>query len=279
MLRERTAVSSFGQGTNKSSIYPTPVTASSSGAHASQSSYPSAVKLVGNLYVVAGEKLTHPWDANAYLIAGAEPVLIDCGSSLGYPALLRNLAEVGYGPQDIRRVLATHGHWDHLSAMAQLRTDGQAQLWVHEGDREAVETGNWERTAAFLYDCPFAPAKVDGALKDGDVIQAGDYEMRVFHTPGHSPGSVCFWIEIGGIKLLIAGDTIFGGYHPKIQSDIDAWTASLDRLLELDFDAVTIGHSTPTLMFDAKTRVREARQRLGSYFDPWFKPFHLDFRY
>jgi hydroxyacylglutathione hydrolase len=56
------------------------------------------IRLIGNLYVISGDKLTHPWDASAYLLAGDEPTLIDCGSSEGYNALKANLKKLGYTP-------------------------------------------------------------------------------------------------------------------------------------------------------------------------------------
>ncbi len=238
-----------------------------------------AVRLIGELCVVSNEKLTHAWDANAYLLAGSEPTLIDCGGVEGYPALVRNLAELGYQPRDIRRVIGTHGHWDHLSAMALLRRESDAELYLHPAEQQVVESGDWERSSAFLYNCAFPPVRVNHLLNDGDVVLAGDYRIHVYHTPGHTPGSVCFWIDVGGLKVLIAGDTLYGGYHPKIRSNLDDWLMSVDRLLELDFDVMSIGHCPPGLIFDAKRRVREARQRLGVYFDPWFKPFYHYFRY
>ncbi len=233
------------------------------------------VNLIGQLSIVSNEKLTHPWDANAYLVAGDEPTLIDCGSSAGYGALKRNLARHGYQPCDIRRVVATHGHWDHVGGMAQLRAESDAELWLHAGDRQAVETGDRDRTAAFLYDQPFPSVPVDRLLHDGEVLALGAYRFHVLHTPGHSPGSVCLWAEIAGVKLLIAGDTLWGGFHSRVCSELDAWVRSLDRLLALDVDAVTIGHSSPELIWDAKNNLREARQQFGVYFNPWFKPFHL----
>ena len=56
------------------------------------------VALIGRLNLVSGGEISHPWDANAYLISGDEPVLIDCGGSEGYPALARNLRHLGYEP-------------------------------------------------------------------------------------------------------------------------------------------------------------------------------------
>jgi glyoxylase-like metal-dependent hydrolase (beta-lactamase superfamily II) len=237
------------------------------------------VKLIGQFHVISNPKFTHPWDANAYLVAGDEPTLIDCGSSLGYAALKAALDQLGYAPRDIRRVIATHGHWDHVSSMAQLREESDAQLWMHANDRDAVEAGDDDRTSAFLYGQPFPAVKVDRLLHDNEDIAVGPYRLHVMHTPGHSPGSVVFCTEVNGIKILIAGDTLWGGFHPKLGSDLDVWAHSLDRLLSLDFDVVTIGHCPPTLIFDAKTKVREARQQFGVFFDPWFKPFHLKFVY
>jgi glyoxylase-like metal-dependent hydrolase (beta-lactamase superfamily II) len=237
------------------------------------------VRLIGQLYVVSGNKLTHPWDASAYFIAGEEPTLIDCGSSTGYPFLKQNLKQLGYEPKDIRQVIATHGHWDHLSGMAQLREESDARLLLHAADRAGVEQGDSERTAAFLYDKSFTPVQVDRTIEDGDLLTAGSYQLHVYHTPGHSPGSVSLWVEINGLKLLIAGDTLYGGYHPRIGSDLEQWRRSLDRLVALDVDVLTIGHSPPSLIFDAKTHIEEARQQFGVYFNPWFKPFHTSFRY
>ncbi len=237
------------------------------------------LRLIGQLYVVSNPKYTHPWDANSYLIAGDEPTLIDCGSSLGFEALKAGLDQIGYEPRDIRRVIATHGHWDHVSGMAQLRAESDAELWINAGDREAVETGDVDHTSAFLYGQAFPAVQVDRLLHDDEIVPIGPYRLHVFHTPGHSPGSVVFTIEINGLKLLIAGDTLWAGFHPKLGSDLDVWARSLDRVCELDFDVVTIGHCPPTLIFDAKIKVREARQQFGVFFNPWFKPFHIKFTY
>lgn len=237
------------------------------------------VKLIENLHVISGDKLTHPWDASAYLITGSEPVLIDCGSSEGYPALKRNLKQLGYEPKDITRVIATHSHWDHLSGMAQLREESDARLLLHRAEHEQAATGDYNLTSSFLYDRPFPRVQADDTLEDGDVLEVGSYRLSVHHTPGHSPGSVCLLTEIRGTKILIAGDTLYGAYYPKAGSNMEDWTASLDRLLKLEFDVMTIGHCPPTLIFDAWTKVQEARQQLGVAFNPWFKPFYLAFRY
>lgn len=229
------------------------------------------IRLLGELWVISGEGMTHPWDASAYLIKGDEPTLIDCGSTVGYPALKSALQNFGYQPGDIKKVIGTHGHWDHLSGMALLREESDAKLYMHEADREQVETGDPIKTSSFLYNKPFPPVKVDGLLNDGDVLQVNDITFTVYHTPGHTPGCICLHTRLPDVGLLIAGDTLWGGYSPRIGSDLEAWGRSLDRILELDFDVATIGHWSSGLIFDAKHKVRQARRRFGEYFDPWFK--------
>lgn len=236
-------------------------------------------ELAEGLWIVAGEEITHRWDAAAYLVTGEEPILIDCGSTEGYPALTRNLAAIGYRPDQIRAIYATHGHWDHLSAAAQLQAESGAALWIHEADRAQVESGHPELTAAFLYGRDFPPAQVTGTLADGDVHQVGSHRLLVHHTPGHTPGSVCFSLHLPSLTVLIAGDTLWGAFHAKIASDLDAWARSLDRLIDLEYDALTFGHGSPGLWLDPKQRVREARQQFGVFFNPWFKPFYLSFSY
>jgi hydroxyacylglutathione hydrolase len=237
------------------------------------------VRLIGNFHVISGDKLTHPWDASAYLIAGAEPVLIDCGSTEGYEAMKRNLKLAGYEPGQIRRVFATHGHWDHLSAAAFLKAESDVKLYIHEAERGVIGSGDEDRTAAFLYGKPFPPVKADELIHDGDVFEVCGTWLRALHTPGHTPGSVSFLIEVGGLKILIGGDTLWGGYHQRIHSNMDDWMASMEKLIKLDFDVATIGHCPPTLIFDAKTKVLEAAEQLGIYYNPWFKPFNKSFKY
>jgi hydroxyacylglutathione hydrolase len=117
------------------------------------------IRLIGRLNLVSGGEISHPWDANAYLITGDEPVLIDCGGSEGYPSLKSNLRRLGYEPGDVRKVVATHGHWDHLSATARIREESDALLLVHAADKEQVETGDPDLTVSFLYDRPSHPRR------------------------------------------------------------------------------------------------------------------------
>jgi glyoxylase-like metal-dependent hydrolase (beta-lactamase superfamily II) len=238
------------------------------------------VRLSASLWQVAGEGITHPWDANAYLLHADEPTLIDCGSTAGYPALRRALDAAGTGPGKIRRVLGTHGHWDHVSGVAGLRQDSDVELCLHAGERAAVESGDPVRTtASLLYGQPAPRLRVDSELYDGQRLLLGAAAIDVVHTPGHTPGSVCFVVSVDSYRLLVAGDTLWGGFHPDIGSDVSAWHRSLDRLLEMELDYLTFGHGTHRLLPDAHERLREARVRLGTFYDPWGRPPYLSFSY
>jgi hydroxyacylglutathione hydrolase len=150
-----------------------------------------------------------------------------------------------------------------------LRKESDAELWLHEGDRCRVETGDPDLTSAFLYGLPFLPVSVDRTLNHGEVLPVNGYEIAVHHTPGHTAGSVCLTIEIDGQKLLIAGDTIWGGYHQRIGGDLDLWRQSLDLVLDLDFEVMTFGHWS-NLIREAKPKVEKAVAGFRVLFDPWF---------
>jgi glyoxylase-like metal-dependent hydrolase (beta-lactamase superfamily II) len=90
---------------------------------------------------------------------------------------------------------------------------------------------------------------------------------------------VCVVVRVDGLRILLAGDTLYGGFSPDIGSDADAWRASLERLGRRRFDALTFGHGIDRLLGDPAGRIAEARLRFGSYYDPWFCPPRYRFSY
>ncbi len=237
-----------------------------------------ALPLAPGLWQVAGPGITHAWDAVGYLVVGRQALLVDPGSGLGAAGLDAALAACGVGYERVAAVVATHGHYDHIGDGARLQASGLPVL-VHGGDADAVRTGDAVRTCAGpLYGEPF-PAFAPGDLADGAVLDVGGASVEVVHTPGHTPGSVCLVVSVGGRRVLLAGDTLWGGFSSAIGSDEADWQESLARLAGLEVDALSFGHGLSQLLDDPAGRIAEARARFASYYDPWFRPPRLQLRY
>ena len=90
---------------------------------------------------------------------------------------------------NVRKVLTTHGHWDHIQAVTQVRDAG-------------IDVGISAEDASML-------PSYDFNLNDGQIVEVGDLKLETIHTPGHTPGSLCFKLE--GHPLVFSGDTLFPG--------------------------------------------------------------------
>ena len=140
---------------------------------------------------------------------------------------------------NVREVLETHGHWDHIQAVPQLRDAGYS---VHVTSQDAAMLPSY-----------------DEILQDDDVIKVGRLKLHTIHTPGHTPGSMCFLIE--GSPVLFSGDTLFpggpgntsfegGNFAQIIRSIDDRLFAKLDPetiILPGHGDQSTIGTERPHL--------------------------------
>lgn len=140
------------------------------------------------------------------------------------------------GDRKVKAILATHGHNDHINVAAALAEALDAPIWIHPDDLMLWEVVNPDRPP-------------DALLHDGDHLRAGDVELEVLHTPGHSPGGCCFLDRANGV--LFSGDTLFKGgpgATGRSYSDHDTIVASITtRLFALPTDTVVhTGHGDST---------------------------------
>ncbi len=136
-----------------------------------------------------------PFGTNAYIVIcqkTRDSVLIDAPAEAS--TIMNGLK--GTNP---KYIFLTHNHMDHIGALAELRTRLKVPLAAH-----ALDAGN-------------LPSPPEMLLSDGDTISFGNLKFEAFHTPGHTPGSLCF--KVG--RYLISGDTIFPGGPGKTRSPAD----------------------------------------------------------
>lgn len=102
-------------------------------------------------------------------------------------------------------ILLTHGHFDHLMGVCGLKKRFNTQVYVHKNDARALQSDKYS-LAAFV-NTSVEKTEPDYTLDDNDVLNLAGFEIKVMHTPGHSPGSVCYIVE--SERVIFSGDTLF----------------------------------------------------------------------
>lgn len=108
------------------------------------------------------------------------------------------------GGREVAGILVTHGHIDHIGALPELAEGTGAPVWLHPDDRFLFERPGMGRG-------PIPVPEGATEIADGDTVEVGGLSFEVLHTPGHSPGHVCYLLETEGETLLIGGDLLFAG--------------------------------------------------------------------
>jgi glyoxylase-like metal-dependent hydrolase (beta-lactamase superfamily II) len=165
---------------------------------------------------------------NVYVVrcrATGSAVLLDAANE--HDRLLRVARRLGVG-----LVLETHGHWDHIGAVEQVREAG-IEVWVRDEDAGRLPS-------------------YDQLLEDDDVIEVGALRLRTLHTPGHTAGSICF--ALVDTPLLFTGDTLFPGGPGNTafeDGDFPTIIRSITERIFTPFGADTIiwpGHGAPSTL-------------------------------
>jgi hydroxyacylglutathione hydrolase len=171
-----------------------------------------------------------PYANNAYVIvdrATKRSIVVDA------PFDSDKTVEAARGT-DVQMIVVTHRHADHWANIDLVKEKLGAPVFCHEGDRAPYKE------------------KVFDTLADGAVVPIGETEVRVIHTPGHTPGSICLLVE----GVLISGDTLFPGGPGRSDTpdDLREMVGSItSRLLALPDDtAVYPGHGDNTTIGDSK---------------------------
>lgn len=143
-------------------------------------------------------------DTNCYILgdrASGEGIIIDPGDE---PEKIAGAVDAE--SLNIKLIVVTHGHYDHIGAVLPLKTRYGAELLIHSLD--APMLANPRLNLSFVKDrTEIKGLKADRLLEGGDMIQVGTITLEVIHTPGHTPGCICLL----GKEWIFTGDTLFAG--------------------------------------------------------------------
>ena len=178
-----------------------------------------------------------PMDNNVYVLRckqTGDAVLLDAANE--HDRLLDLAKTLG-----VREVLETHGHWDHIQAVPQMRDAGYS---VHVTAQDAAMLPSY-----------------DELLEDDAIVNVGRLKLHTIHTPGHTPGSMCFLLD--GSPILFSGDTLFPGGPGNTSfegGDFPTIIEAIDRRLFAPLDADTIvlpGHCDQTTIGNERPHLQE----------------------
>ena len=152
---------------------------------------------------------------------------------------------------NIKYIILTHGHADHIAALTELKKKTNALIYIHAADSDMLVDPTYNLSIFTGQDlvCP----KADKFLDDGDKVEVGSFELEVLHTPGHSPGGISLFTD----KMIFTGDALFcggigrtdfpGASHTQLLKSIK------DKILSKPDDTVVYsGHGPETTIGEEK---------------------------
>jgi len=182
-------------------------------------------KITSGIYFIEGEDEFMP-DSHVYIIGEPDShdlSLVDAGLFGKGNKKIQAIKEAGINLKDIKRVIMTHTHLDHIGALKEIKEKlPNLEIWVHKTEAQQLEEGD-ERTVygmemfkqMFQMQFGIKPGefgfKVDRKLEGGETLNIGNMKWRVIHVPGHSMGSIALYNPHK--MVLISGDVIYADYN------------------------------------------------------------------
>jgi len=221
-----------------------------------------------NVYQSSGMRSIGISGSNVFLLLDDSITVVDAGLRGRSANILNEVRRLGYKPSDVAHIILTHHHADHIGSLAELKNATGAKVMAHPADAPYIDgtlphpgpaRPKWLSTMLSPFSSMWAsmPAKVDKLLNDGDElpILGG---IRIMHTPGHTPGSICLFVPQE--NLVIVGDLLTHRFRLSMPPglftvDKDQEVNSIKRLAGLDFNIIAFGHGRPIL--------REAHQAVA----------------
>jgi metallo-beta-lactamase class B len=225
-------------------------------------------RVIGNIYYVGAT------DISAHVITTpAGLILLDTGTTQMLPVIRSNIEKLGFRMQDIKIILSSHAHWDHVEGHAAMQALTGAQVMAVGEDAAAIASGVDSSAIAAR---GWKPVKVDRVLKDGDTVTLGGVVMRAHLTPGHTKGCTTWTttVQEGGksyLVVFVGGVSINEGVkllgntrHPSI---IEDYARTFRVLKELKADVFLAQHPAIYGMAEKVQRLK-ANPSSNPFIDP-----------
>jgi len=190
-----------------------------------------------------------PLESNCFIVAdekSKECIVIDPGDEPD-----RILDFVRENNFKVKYIICTHGHFDHVAAVSDIKKETGAGLILHPGDME-IYRGTKDQAKSWGFEIDPQP-EPDILASDSYKIEVGGLRFEIVHTPGHSPGGICLY----GEGILISGDTLFAGSVGRTDlhgGDIRGLKKSFKRLMSLPHNTKILpGHGPESTIGREKT--------------------------
>jgi glyoxylase-like metal-dependent hydrolase (beta-lactamase superfamily II) len=199
-------------------------------------------EIIKDIYIVGGPDITDGRDGCIYLINLGELILIDTGAGWSVDKIINNIQKLGLSSKDLNKVILTHCHIDHIGGMPEIKKRFGPKVYIHKLDAPPLETGDQILTAASWYQTTFPPTPVDVKFNlPEEVLTIGEQKIVCLHTPGHTPGSICIYLDKDGKRILF-GQDLHGPLLEEFGSNLEDYGRSTKKLLDLEADILCEGH-------------------------------------
>lgn len=183
---------------------------------------------------------------NLFLVEGKELALIDSGVKGSETVVLQHLRSLGRRPRELKKLILTHSHPDHMGAAREIVEATGCEVLAHAQERAWIEDPSLQRAARPVpgFDSLVSgPVAVDMLVEDGDRIDVGRGSLTVVATPGHSPGHISLWSPEG--RTVITGDAVPVPGELPIYDDAFSSLASLRRVRGLGAEVMLSAWERP----------------------------------
>jgi metallo-beta-lactamase class B len=205
-------------------------------------------RIAGNLYYVG------TYDLACYLITTSKGnILINTGLAASAAQIKNNIEKLGFKFRDIKILLITHAHFDHVGALAEIKKMTGAELMVDAADAPVLADGGFSDYELGKYGRTFAPVKADRLMHDHDTVSLGNMHLVMLHHPGHTKGACSYLFDVKDdhrtFRVLIANmpsiiiDRKFSEVkaYPGIAND---YAYTLSHMKKLSFDIWLAAHAS-----------------------------------